>query len=478
MKFARTTFIFFLLCVFKFTSAQYDSSVIAPLQSDSLKANDTASLFIASISIYGNNKTKSFIIEREIPFKQGDYVARKDMQQKLKVAKEQLVNTSLFLDVSVNIQNQYGQYVFITVYVKERWYIFPLPYFSLVDKNLNTWWVTYNHSLQRANYGIKFLHNNFSGRNDKFALWLITGYTRQVSIKYQRPFFDAALHKGYNISFNYTRQRELNYTSNLSKQQFFKPDSLFFVRSGIIADADYVYRPGLRTIHIFSIGYITENVADTILKLNPGYLPQGRTKVAFPQFGYTLQYFHADYNAYPTKGFIGLATLSYHGFSSGINITQLQVTGSYTIPVLPKTQIQFKEGAVLSLPFNQPFFNKKIFGYGGIFMRGLEYYVIDGVAGGVGRATVQHKLAQFNVKLAAGKKQALDLPFTFYGKIYSDAGYVYDKNPTNSLLNNKMIYTWGFGFDMITFYDVVFKFDYSFNQFGKSGLFIHVRTDF
>ena len=106
---------------------------------------------------------------------------------------------------------------------------------------------------------------------------------------------------------------------------------------------------------------------------------------------------------------------------------------SYTIPILPKTQIQFKEGGMLSLPFNQPFYNKKLFGYGGIFMRGYEYYVMDGVAGIVSRVTLQHKLLHLNLKLKGGKQQ-LDMPLTFYGKIYGDEGYAYDKKPGNSLL--------------------------------------------
>ncbi len=478
MKFTRISFVLCLLLIFNFCLAQTDSSSITTSAADSTISNDTTSLYIASISIYGNNKTKDFIIKRELPFKQGDYVLKSAIQKDLVIARDQLINTSLFLDVSVYIQAEYGQYVFITVFVKERWYIFPLPYFSLVDKNINTWWVTYHHSLQRANYGIKFLHNNISGRNDKLIAWLITGYTRQISLKYIRPYFDAGLHNGYNISFNYTKQRELNYGTSLSKQQFFKPDSTFFVRQGITAQADYVYRPALRARHIFSLGFTTENVNDSILKLNANYLPDNKTKVAFPLVAYTLEYFRADYNWYPTKGFLGQATLSYRGgFNSGINLTQLQVISSYTIPVLPKTQIQFKEGAIFSLPFNQPFFTKKMFGYGGIFMRGYEYYVIDGVAGVVGRATLQHQLLKFNYKVAAGK-QSLNVPFTFFGKLYTDVGYAYDKNAGNSLLNNQLIHSWGFGIDMITFYDLIFKFDYSFNQLGQSGLFIHVRTDF
>src|SRR5690349_25147209 len=79
MKFTRISFIIFLVCFYEFSSAQTDSSNIIQIPVDSIKADDTSSLFIASISIYGNNKTKNFIIEREIPFKQGDYVAAKDI---------------------------------------------------------------------------------------------------------------------------------------------------------------------------------------------------------------------------------------------------------------------------------------------------------------------------------------------------------------------------------------------------------------
>ena len=476
MNFCRLTFTVSLFFISALSIAQANTTLKPAI--DTLKTDDTTTVFVASISIYGNKKTKDFIINREIPFKQGDYILRRDLNKKLDVAKEQLVNTSLFLNVSVNVQNQYGQFVFITVDVKERWYIFPLPYFSLVDRNLNTWLVTYHHSFQRVNYGVKFLDNNFSGRRDQLTLWLITGYSRQVSLKYVRPFFDKNLHNGYNIFFNYTQQRELNYNSSLSKELFFKPESLFFVRKSISGEADYVYRPGLRTIHTFILGYTKESVADSIVKLNPDYFQQGKTSVSFPVVGYSLQYFHADYNAYPTKGFLGQAILSHKGFNADMNITQLQVVSSYTISLFKNTQLQFKEGAIVSVPFNQPFYNRRIFGYGGIFMQGLEYYVIDGVAGSVSRATLQHQVAKFNLRLAAGKKYELNIPFRFYGKLYSNAGYVYEKDAGNSLLNNHMIYTWGFGLDMISFYDVVFKFDYSFNQFGKSGLFIHVRTDF
>jgi hypothetical protein len=41
-----------------------------------------------------------------------------------------------------------------------------------------------------------------------------------------------------------------------------------------------------------------------------------------------------------------------------------------------------------------------------------------------------------------------------------------------------MMYTAGFGLDIVTFYDFVFRFDYSFNQLGENGLFLHFKNEF
>jgi hypothetical protein len=41
-----------------------------------------------------------------------------------------------------------------------------------------------------------------------------------------------------------------------------------------------------------------------------------------------------------------------------------------------------------------------------------------------------------------------------------------------------MLYTYGAGFDVVTFYDLVLRFEYSVNQLGEKGLFFHIRNDF
>src|SRR5438874_9193559 len=171
-------------------------------------ASDTSLVVIADITVHGNKKTKPFIIEREIPFKQGDYIPYNELEKKLALARQQVMNTSLFTQVDIYVQSQQGSLVFIDVDVKERWYLFPLPYFKLIDRNFNQWWVEQKASLNRVNYGVKFDQKNVTGRNDKLSVYLIGGYSRQVALRYEQPFANRSLKSGYSVAFNFSRQRE------------------------------------------------------------------------------------------------------------------------------------------------------------------------------------------------------------------------------------------------------------------------------
>ena len=130
---------------------------------------------IADVVITGNKKTKGYIIIRETTFKKGDNISAADLAKKLIESKQLIYNTGLFVDDSVYISQRKGNTVFINIDVKERWYFFPLPYFVLVDRNFNQWWVQENRSLERVNYGIKFTQNNFSGQDDNLNIWLKIG---------------------------------------------------------------------------------------------------------------------------------------------------------------------------------------------------------------------------------------------------------------------------------------------------------------
>ena len=441
-------------------------------------ATDTSLVLIGDISVHGNKKTQPYIIEREIPFKQGDYILRKDLEKNLLLAEERVRNTALFTQVFVYIANAQGNIVFINVDVQERWYIFPLPYFKLVDRNFNQWWVEQKASINRVNYGIKFSYNNVSGRNDKLNVYLINGYSQQVLLRYEQPFADKALKNGFSVMFNFSHQRELNYATELNKQSFFKQKE--YVMQNMKVEGSYLYRPAIKTQHRFSIAYVRNQVSDTILHLNPHYYPANTgNRIAYPEASYVVRYFDADYNAYPRKGIVADAGILNRGFSKEMNLTQLGYHVNFATPLNKRTHLLLQSSGMIKFPFRQPFYNQQIFGYGGTYFRGLEYYISDGIAGVMGRATLHTQIFGVTFKTPPNSKKEISIPFKFYLKAGADMGYVYSRTAGNNLLANKPIYTETIGLDIvIPSYDIVFKINYSFNQLGQSGLFLHTRGDF
>ncbi|WP_158638381.1 POTRA domain-containing protein [Panacibacter ginsenosidivorans] len=458
---------------------QQDTTGISALLNSITKSeNDTSLVLIADVSVHGNKKTKPYIVDREIPFKQGQYIRYNELKQLLTLAQQQVTNTALFTTVAAYIYKRQNDLVFINIDVKERWYLFPLPYFKLVDRNFNQWWVEQKASLNRTNYGIKFMQNNVSGRNDKLAINLISGYSNQVQAKYEQPFADNSLKRGFSVAFNFSRQRELNFRTDQSKQAFYKQDK--FVMQGIRAEVAYLYRPAIKTRHSLKLAYVNNRINDTIIQLNPNYYPGSKSLISYPELSYTVQYFNADYNAYPTKGFIADASIIRKGFfNSAMNLTQLQYHTNYTVPVTKKMQLYLQSSGIIKFPFDQPFVNQQLFGYGDAYLRGLEYYVTDGVAGIMSRVTFRREIFSTTLRTPPETKKTISIPLRFFIKAGEDLGYTYSKTPGNSLLSNKFLYTECFGVDVvIPSYDIVLKFEYSFNQLGGNGLFFHVRTDF
>ena len=132
----------------------------------------------------------------------------------------------------------------------------------------------------------------------------------------------------------------------------------------------------------------------------------------------------------------------------------------------------------VKLPFDQAYINQRGLGYGENYLRGLEYYVIDGVATALVKTTLKKKIVSFNIPFTLFPKVITKIPFTFFAKTYADLGYAYNKKTTYTYLNNRLLYTGGFGIDVLTLYDINLRFEYSFNQLKENGLFLHNQSGF
>jgi hypothetical protein len=133
-----------------------DSQAVAAPVSTTVQEPQPTPFVVGLIYIEGNKRTKSYIIKRELPFNTGDSIYLPDLVKGFEIGRQQLFNTGLFNEVIVALKAFRGYEVDIIIQVKERWYLFPLPYLRPVDRNLSEW-ARQGYGLDRINYGLKFI---------------------------------------------------------------------------------------------------------------------------------------------------------------------------------------------------------------------------------------------------------------------------------------------------------------------------------
>ena len=221
-------------------------------------------------------------------------------------------------------------------------------------------------------------------------------------------------------------------------------------------------------------------MADTVVSLNPDYFKFGKNHVRFPTLYYIMTYYNLDYIPYPTKGYAAEISVHKEGFTKYHNLLQVTAKGSGNWHIGKSSFFSLNAYGTIKLPFSQPYISQRLLGYNEVYLQGYEYYVIDGVAGGYLKASLTQKLVGFNIKLPGTKKLTPQkTPFGVYGRIFGNAGYTHNTDREyNSTLTNKMLYSAGIGIDITTIYDFTLRIDWSFNQLGENGLFLHKKAVF
>jgi len=127
-------------------------------------------------------------------------------------------------------------------------------------------------------------------------------------------------------------------------------------------------------------------------------------------------------------------------------------------------------------PDDQPYFNYRAMGYKNDYVRGYEYYIVDGSHYALLRSDLRYHA--FNFKFRQNILPLLNyVPIDFYPKVYGDGGYVHSNNFGNSFLNNKLLYGYGVGMDIVFSYYLKVRLEYSFNSLNQKGLFLHLRNE-
>jgi outer membrane protein assembly factor BamA len=446
------------------------------MRGDSLLTYLNESVVIDEVYPVGNKKTKDEIILREIGISRGKVIQRDSLPALLLQMEQRLATVGLFTEVKFAIEAENPSSIILYIHLKERWYIIPEPTFQLADRNFNVWWTEQNRDIRRTIIGVTLRNKNFQGNLENLALTVQVGYTKKLFIDYTKPYIDKKLKKGFGLSFGFSESQETFYKTDSNKLKFIKASDRYIIRQ-YEAGVSFLYRPAYASRHIFRMNYKQAGIEDTILTLNKDFFEHGSNEMKLIELSYRMEMNRTDNWNYPLKGtkLIGqiITRVGIKGLDKQVLAT-LEI-GKYINP-WEKWFISSTFRGRLSLPEVQPYIFQSALGTKYDYVRGYEYYVIDGS---------HFALLRFNFKRELLNKSIRNIPIKYlpaipiriYPKVFADAGYVKKEFSGNSFLNNRMLYSAGLGVDIFTAYDIKIRVEYAWNHLGQKGLFLHFNSE-
>ncbi|MFO7977568.1 MAG: hypothetical protein R6U64_02815 [Bacteroidales bacterium] len=448
------------------------------LRVQGIPQTDTALVVVQSITLEHNNVTHDDIIFRELLFDPGDTLATDVLLELARQSRQNLLNTSLFNFVELLVDCDEASNVQVYLSFVERWYLWPFPILELGDRNVNTW--LGNPRLSRLNYGLRILHENFRGRNENLELLLRFGYQKIFSLNYFKPYINKSQTLGFNLDMGFNMSRELAYATRDNKQLFYRNSSglayqQFFVNPGL------VYRPRIHSTHTVSLGFTRHEFADTLLVLNPLFAPDNRTRMQYFVLSYMYKNDHRDIRAYPLQGYYMDVRFTRMGLglipTENMDVTMLEASARKFWKLAPRWFAAAGVNSKISDGRSISYFNQQGLGFKGDLVRGFEDYVVDGQHFFVFKSNLKFTLVpQRTSQLGIINNPRFSLiHYAIYLNMHADAGIIHDRlfNNFNSL-SNKWLGGTGVGLDFVTYYDRVFRVEWSLNSLGESGLFFHL----
>lgn len=461
----------------------------APGPAPSVASIDTLAertLQVNRIIILGNKITRDRIILRELSLKPGDTTSSTNIDNVLVRDRAKIYNLRLFNTVVVRWMefDTASGLIDIIVEVSERWYTFPSPIFELSDRNFSEWWQNYDHDFRRVNYGIRLYQTNFRGRNEKVRLAAQFGYVRKFVLTYSIPNIGQTQKHGLIFDISYGEPKNVAYRTNDHKLEFLEERTT--LRKSLAASVAYTYRKSFYEVHSFQLEYHGSKISDTIPKLNENFFKEASTKQQFMSVAYSFNSEHRDVIAYPMKGYHFSFFASKTGLGLGMDINVFEANATFAKHVDLGKGFNFANfsSVYVSTPTNQPYSVYGALGYRRQFIRGYEIYVIEGPQFWLNKTTFKKKIFShaWNIE-DMPLEQFSYFPVALYLKAYFDWGYVnnytrYDELNMNTRLSNRFLMGAGAGLDLVTLYDNVFRFEYTFTREGTHGFFFNIKKEF
>jgi len=441
------------------------------------------SLTVKDIYITGNKLTRSFVLLREITIHKGDRVAKIELNEKIAQSEKFLINTSLFHNVNIS-DSLHEDNLYLYIKVNERFPAIPELQLKYADPNFDAW-LKDPRRFFRLTYGLALPIKDFRGRNETLTLSAIFGWRQTFGIDYKVPYLNKEKTLGIETIFSYQQGHEVGAITDSNQLKYVRVDANNIFHK-ISYESDLIYRKKHQVTHTFTLGFDYYDINDTVVKVNPDYLGGGRTSIRVPRFGYKFVYDKRDYAFYALKGDYIATSIEHDGLPvllKDINVTTIDLTYRKFIPIGGRFYYEGGFTSEYDLQGNLPYIFRSSLGYR-YQVPGFEYFVDDGRAYILAQNELKFLAFTNTFKILQSSQSPVinkfsTIPISIYLKLFASEGAVfYDNTSPNNTLLNKLLNGVGAGFDFITYYDKIVRVEYSFNNLGKSYLFLHFTEVF
>ena len=431
---------------------------------------------VGTIVFTGNSTTKARILRAELDFKEGDTLTLADLPARLEANRRRLFNLQLFHAVVVQASCR-EQGLFIVFGVQERWYTFPVPIFSLADRNLRAW-LDRSDRWHRLDYGLHLTRVNFRGRNETLLGNLQLGFNRKYELFYDVPGLGRYRRLGFGLGASYYQSRSLDYLTRADRLVPLRAENNFPIQR-FYATAGLRFRHTVQFRTAFDVSYHRETISDSVYYYNPGYF-LGGTRREFLDFTLSSTRNQRNTFAYPLTGQYAQVSLNHRVFLNPATpaITTLHLAYARYLALGQRLYYSVGGSAQLRFARTVAYADSHALGYNDL-VRGYDEYVIDGRHYGLLRQGLSYRLWQprpIQLGSTLDSPKVDTIPLAFYGNIFADAGYVVSSNaPAPNRLPNQLLRAVGVGLHLVTYYDRVFTAEYTLNGLGQWGYFFRAE---
>ena len=436
---------------------------------------------VKEVFILGNQKTKSNIILREMQLTKGAVLTDTLIAGTIELDKQRIYNTNLFNEVDIQLLYSSPEELMVLVTVDERWYIYPSFIFKLADRNLNDWWVNQNRDLSRVNLGLRYQQYNFRGRRELLNLIFQLGFERDFLASWRIPYIEKSQKHGLSISASYSESRNAGFRTEDHVRQFISADRL--LRKSTRGSVTYRFRKSYYNFHRVQLTFDHKSIDDTVATLNPNYFGNGATIQRHFDIIYQFTRDLRNNNNFATKGHYLNLRMEKTGLGiyNQVDIFDINLTYRQYFDLGKQFSVSTGVEAFSSWPKNQPYIDYSGVGFLQTLVRGYEQDLIEGHQYFLYKSTLRRRLFKHTQNLGRlmPLKQFRKVPIALYAKVFFDGGWVnnYPQYELSERLTNKHLYGMGAGFDVVTIYDLVTRFEWSMNAEGNVRFALSAKAD-